>query len=74
MRKWFATVGHQYPVLSQTLRKQKESVLEHMHANAYEAPAVLETFDALEVMGAAEGFEVYLIGNGSAVAQINIPR
>jgi hypothetical protein len=43
-------------------------------AIAYEAPAVLETFDALEVMGAAEGFEVYSIGNGSQVSVINIPR
>jgi hypothetical protein len=38
----------------------------------YEAPAVLETFSALEVMGAAEGFEVYTIGNGSQVATISV--
>ena len=38
----------------------------------YEAPAILETFSALEVMGAAEGFEVYTIGNGSQVAVISV--
>lgn len=41
---------------------------------AYEIPALLDTFDALEVMGAAEGFEVYAIGNRSQVSLINIPR
>lgn len=39
---------------------------------AYEAPAIIETFSALEVMGAAEGFEVYTIGNGSTVAVISV--
>jgi hypothetical protein len=43
-------------------------------ASAYEAPAVLETFSALEVMGAAEGFEVYAIGNGSGIATISVAR
>jgi hypothetical protein len=41
-------------------------------AGAYEAPAILETFSALDVMGAAEGFEVYAIGNGSTVAIISV--
>ena len=41
---------------------------------AYEAPAIVETFDALDVLGAAEGFEVYGIGNGSQVALISISR
>jgi hypothetical protein len=43
-------------------------------ASAYEAPAVLETFSALEVMGAAEGFEVYVVGNGSGMATISVAR
>jgi hypothetical protein len=40
----------------------------------YETPAVLETFSALEVLGAAEGFEVYTVGNGSTVATISVAR
>jgi hypothetical protein len=43
-------------------------------ASAYEAPAVLETFSALEVMGAAEGFEVYTVGNGSGLPTISVAR
>jgi hypothetical protein len=46
--------------------------VEHPIAGAYEAPAILETFSALDVMGAAEGFEVYVIGNGSTVAIISV--
>lgn len=38
----------------------------------YDAPAILETFAALEVMGTAEGFEVYSIGNGSNVIVISV--
>jgi hypothetical protein len=50
----------------------KEFTLDHSSHGAYEAPAVLETFSALEVMGSAEGFEVYAIGNGSTVANISV--
>jgi len=38
----------------------------------YEPPAILETFGALEVMGSAEGFEVYTVGNGSVVLSISV--
>jgi hypothetical protein len=47
-------------------------VEQHPSAGAYEAPVILETFSALDVMGAAEGFEVYTIGNGSTVATISV--
>jgi hypothetical protein len=46
--------------------------VDHPPTGAYEAPAILETFSALDVMGAAEGFEVYTIGNGSTVATISV--
>ena len=45
---------------------------QHPSNGAYEAPVILETFSALDVMGAAEGFEVYTIGNGSTVATISV--
>jgi len=41
--------------------------LESTTAFAYESPEIVETFSALEIMGSAEGFEVYLIGNGSTL-------
>jgi len=41
-------------------------------APGYEPPAILETFGALEVMGSAEGFEVYAIGNGSQLLLISV--
>jgi hypothetical protein len=46
--------------------------MEQSPSGAYEAPAILETFSALDVMGAAEGFEVYAVGNGSTVAIISV--
>jgi hypothetical protein len=33
----------------------------------YEAPVILESFDAFEVMGVGEGLEVFTIGCGSQV-------
>ena len=45
---------------------------QHPSAGAYEAPVILETFSALDVMGAAEGFEVYTVGNGSTVGVISV--
>jgi hypothetical protein len=41
-------------------------------AASYEAPAILETFDALEVMGSSEGLEVYSIGCGSVQCVISV--
>jgi hypothetical protein len=35
---------------------------------AYEAPQILESFDAFEVMGVGEGLEVFTIGCGSQAA------
>ena len=40
----------------------------------YEAPAILESFDAMDIMGSAEGFEVYSIGNGSQTTVISVAR
>jgi len=40
--------------------------MEQLNRTPYEAPMILDTFDALEVMGSAEGGTV--IGNGSQVA------
>jgi hypothetical protein len=37
----------------------------------YEAPAILASFDALEVMGSSEGLEVYTIGCGSTCPVIS---
>lgn len=37
---------------------------------AYEAPAILDTFEPLEVLGAAEGQSC---GNGSETSSIGIP-
>lgn len=37
----------------------------------YSSPLVLETFDALEVMGPADGAEV-IVGNGSQLPPISI--
>jgi hypothetical protein len=48
--------------------------LEKSVSYAYEPPAILESFDALEILGFAEGFEVYSIGNGSQVASISLAR
>lgn len=36
-----------------------------MNEAAYQAPAIIESFEALEVFGSAEGLEVYSCGNGS---------
>lgn len=47
--------------------------MDYLTAGAYEAPAIVDTFSALEVMGSAEGFEVYAVGNGSQVAMISVP-
>jgi hypothetical protein len=46
--------------------------MEQTPTGAYEVPAILETFSALDVMGAAEGFEVYAVGNGSTVPVISV--
>jgi hypothetical protein len=35
---------------------------------------IVESFDALEIMGSAEGFEVYSIGQGSQVSVISVAR
>jgi hypothetical protein len=43
-------------------------------APTYEAPAILESFDALEVMGSSEGLEVYGVGCGSALCVIGIVK
>lgn len=40
--------------------------------SVYDQPRVLETFDALDVMGAAEGLEVYVVGDGSKSVPISI--
>jgi hypothetical protein len=48
--------------------------LEKTISYAYEPPAILETFDSLEVLGFAEGFEVYTVGNGSQVSVISLVR
>jgi hypothetical protein len=45
-----------------------------IRVQSYESPAVLETFSALEVLGAVEGFEVYTVGNGSNVPTISVAR
>lgn len=71
MWKRFADVFHRHPILTALLRK---GVVLETNQTTYDAPVVLETFEALEVMGAAEGFEVYTVGNGSQVAIINVPR
>jgi hypothetical protein len=39
-----------------------------------DVPRVVETFEALEVMGPAEGFEVYTIINWSRLAAISVAR
>ena len=41
-----------------------------MEPLAYEAPAILDTFEAIEVLGAAEGQQC---GNGSQMSVISIP-
>ena len=38
----------------------------------YESPRVVESFDALDVFGIAEGSEVYTVGNGSQIVVISI--
>lgn len=39
----------------------------------YESPRVVESFDALDVFGIAEGNEVYVaVGNGSEIFVISI--
>jgi hypothetical protein len=38
----------------------------------YQVPDVIDSFDALDVMGAAEGFEVAVVGNGSQLPPISI--
>jgi hypothetical protein len=38
----------------------------------YESPRVVESFDALEIFGIAEGNEVYTVGNGSQISIISI--
>ena len=43
--------------------RKEDTVLEHVDRLPYEAPLVLDTFDAHEVMGSAEG----IIGCGSQV-------
>jgi hypothetical protein len=48
--------------------------LEKSASYAYEPPAILESFDALEILGFAEGFEVYSIGNGSQTSVISLAR
>jgi hypothetical protein len=41
-------------------------IMEQLNRTPYEAPMILDTFDALEVMGSAEGLIV--IGQGSQAA------
>jgi hypothetical protein len=38
---------------------------------AYEAPEILASFDALEVIGSSEGLEAYQIGCGSQLPPIS---
>lgn len=38
----------------------------------YDSPMVLESFDALDVMGATEGREALVAGNGSQLPTITI--
>lgn len=39
---------------------------------AYQAPEIVETFDALDVLGSAEGLEVLNVGNGSTTLIISV--
>lgn len=34
---------------------------------SYESPAIVESFDAFEVMGSPEGLEVFSVGCGSQI-------
>jgi hypothetical protein len=43
--------------------REEDTILEQLDRLPYEAPMVLDTFDAHEVMGSADGLIV--IGNGS---------
>jgi hypothetical protein len=52
----------------------RRKLLEQVATYAYETPAIVETFEALEILGSAEGFEVYTIGCGSSCAAISIAR
>lgn len=39
---------------------------------AYHSPEIVESFDAIDILGSAEGFEVYIVGTGSQIATISL--
>jgi hypothetical protein len=53
---------------------QRSNRLERPVRFTYEPPMIAETFDALDVLGSAEGFEVYTVGCGSTLCAISIAR
>jgi hypothetical protein len=54
-------------VRSRMARHTKEQEMEHMQRFTYESPEIIDTFEAAEVMGAAEG---QTCGNGSQVSAV----
>jgi hypothetical protein len=51
----------------------EEHTLDRPLSFTYEIPAIVETFDALEVMGSADGLET-IVGCGSNCSIISVAR